>query len=339
MLNVNAELEGSSLEVLAACLSLSMATQTPFRMDNVLSKATPSGLCRPALALIRAAAMICNAELEGNEIGSRRLIFRPKTVLAGSYEFQLPLAQGLSQVLLCLLPALMKLEESSSLALQGATHDPGSPSTDFLSRVFIPVLEQVGPSLRVKVERPGFFPAGGGKVTAEIKPSASTSSWEIFDGGRLLKNSATILLAHESKKLAQRQLEQVQSKLSWKASDCRIEVAKHAIGPGSVLCLEMIKENVSALFCGYAGAHDTPHQAGQDVIERFRRFAAQRVPVSPMLAQTLLVPLALSQGGEFRTTPLSKGSTDCIRIIQRFLEVRIDVEHSSRADAIVRIQT
>ena len=315
-----------------------MAAQTPFRVENYAFGTSSRGLGRKELSLITAAAAICGGKIEGAELGARTFSFRPETVHAGHYDFSLGMAASVSEVLLCLLPALMRAGTGSTVLLQGGTHVPGAPSYDFLERVFIPILEQIGPRLRVSLERPGFYPAGGGRVRAEIEPAETTASWEIFDGGRTLKNSARVLLAHGSKKMAQRQLEQVQKKLSWKDEECHLEFIRHSTGPGNVMMLETVKENINALFCGYAGAHDSPQSATLKSIEAFRRFVAQRVPVSPMLAETIILPLALMRGGEFRTTPLSAHAKQQIPVIERFLGVTISVEHSSRADATVRIQ-
>jgi len=338
MLIIDGQSEQAGRSLLGTCLGLSMATQTPFRMENISTGSRGVGLSRRELSLILAANQVCGGDLDGAVMGSQTLSFRPGQVQAGHYDISIGMAGSVTEVLLCLLPALMQADGGSSLLLQGGTHIPGSPSFDFLQRVFIPVLEQMGPRLRLSLERPGFYPAGGGKISAEIEPAETSASWEIYDAGRSLKNSATVLMAHGSKKIAQRQLEQVQKKLSWKESECHIELVRHSLGPGNVMILETVKENINALFCGYAGAHDSPQSATIKAIESFRRFVAQRVPVSPMLAETVLLPLALTKGGEFRTTPLSLHSQQQIPLIQRFLDVNISVEHSSRADATVRVQ-
>jgi len=228
--------------------------------------------------------------------------------------------------------------DPSCVDITGGTHVAGAPCLDFWQRVFIPVLEQLGPSLRLGLHRPGFYPSGGGEIQARIQPASNWASWEMSDSGRALKNSAVVLLAHGSKKTAERQLDQVQKKLRWSEQECRIEFAKDAQGPGNVVMLETIKENISALFCGYSGAYDTPQNAVLSAIDSLRRFVAQRVPVCPMLADEIILPLSLAKGGEFRTTPLSGRALREIELIRRFLDIDISLRHSSRSDTTVCIQ-
>jgi len=52
--------------------------------------------------------------------------------------------------------------------LRGGTHNPMAPPFDFLERVFLPVLRRMGADVQLGLERHGFFPAGGGQVSASI---------------------------------------------------------------------------------------------------------------------------------------------------------------------------
>jgi len=338
MLIIDGEQAGFDGDALGKCLGLSMVTQTPFRLENFQSQGRSRGFRRRDISLVCAAAEVCDAELTGLSLGSDALSFRPRPVQCGVYKFSLGAAQSTGSLLLSLLPALMLGDDVSKLELEGGTHVSDGPAFHYLDRVFIPVLEQIGPRLRLELERPGFYPAGGGKLVAEITPAPELSSWEVYDSGRSLKKKATVLLAHGSKSAAERQLERVRKKLSWAESECHIEVVKDAVGPGHVLMLETIRENINALFCGYGAPNRKSEAGASDAVDALRRYVAQRVPVDPLLAELLILPLALAQGGEFRTMELTEATKVTIQVAQRFLDVDVRVEHTSRADATVSVR-
>jgi RNA 3'-terminal phosphate cyclase (ATP) len=64
-------------------------------------------------------------------------------------------------------------------------------------------------------------------------------------------------------------------------------------------------------------------------------------PVGPYLADQLLLPLAIAahhgQPSQFRTVALTRHSTTHIDILQRFLQVSIEVEASEENNVLVRL--
>ena len=55
--------------------------------------------------------------------------------------------------------------------LEGGTHNPAAPPFDFLERAYLPLVRRMGPQVEVTLERPGFFPAGGGKFRVSVRPA------------------------------------------------------------------------------------------------------------------------------------------------------------------------
>ena len=58
----------------------------------------------------------------------------------------------------------------SRIIIEGGTHNTAAPPFDFLARAFLPLVERMGPKVRLQFERYGFYPAGGGRFCAEIEP-------------------------------------------------------------------------------------------------------------------------------------------------------------------------
>src|SRR5262245_55827517 len=155
-------------QVLRAALSLSLVSGKPFRIRNIRAGREKPGLLRQHLAAVRAAAVVGVATVGGDAMGSTSLEFIPTAVTPGPHVFKVGTAGSTMLVLQAVLPALMVAGGSSRLELEGGTHNPFSPPYDFFERALAPLLERMGPRLAPAIERSGFYPAGGGRITLEV---------------------------------------------------------------------------------------------------------------------------------------------------------------------------
>ncbi|MBM4137811.1 MAG: RNA 3'-phosphate cyclase, partial [Nitrospira sp.] len=168
------EIDGSYGEgggqILRTSLSLSCLLQKPIRIFNIRRGRKKPGLMPQHLTCVRAATLISNAEVKGDSEGSTELIFRPEEVKSGDYYFDIGTAGSTSLLLQSLLPPLIFSEGKSTIILKGGTHVPFSPPFQYLSDVFVPMLDKLGIKLSLRIESYGFYPKGGGKITVEIHP-------------------------------------------------------------------------------------------------------------------------------------------------------------------------
>src|SRR6202140_4872670 len=146
-------------QILRTALGLSMVTGQPFRIENIRAGRDKPGLLRQHLTAVNAAAEICGANVEGAAISSRELSFSPGNVKSGEYTFSIGSAGSTTLVLQTVLPALLAADGPSSLTLEGGTHNPHAPPIDFLEKAFVPLVNRMGPTVHVALERAGFYPA------------------------------------------------------------------------------------------------------------------------------------------------------------------------------------
>ena len=64
-------------QIIRTSLSLSALLGVPFRIENIRKNRPKPGLRAQHLAAVRAVKRISNARVEGDEIGSARLLFEP----------------------------------------------------------------------------------------------------------------------------------------------------------------------------------------------------------------------------------------------------------------------
>src|ERR1051325_11860360 len=157
-------------QILRTSLALSLVTGQSFRMKRIRAKRQKPGLLRQHLTAVEAAKTVGCAEVGGAEMNSQTLEFRPGPVTPGTYRFAVGTAGSATLVLQTVLPSLLTASGTSSLTLEGGTHNPLAPPFDFLARSFMPLIRRMGPGVELELRRPGFYPAGGGRFHARIEP-------------------------------------------------------------------------------------------------------------------------------------------------------------------------
>ena len=102
-----------------------------------------------------------------------------------------------------------------------------------------------------------------------------------------------------------------------------------SIGPGNALLLEIGTAEITGVFTGYGDRGRTAEEVAREAIAAAKRWLAAEVPVDEHLADQLLLPMALTCGGSFRTTEPSSHTRTNIEIIQRFLPLTFRVEREN----------
>ena len=183
------EIDGSFGEgggqILRTSLALSLLTGRPFRIKNIRAGRQKPGLSRQHLVAVRAASEISQAKVDGASIGSVELSFAPVEILPGEYHFTVGTAGSATLVLQTVLPVLLLASGPSWLTLEGGTHNPYAPSFDFLQKVFLPIINLMGPTVEAWLLRHGFYPMGGGRFEVTIQPVKELSRINLLERGKI----------------------------------------------------------------------------------------------------------------------------------------------------------
>jgi len=325
-------------QILRTSLTLSLVTGQPFRMENIRAGRAKPGLLRQHLTAVRAAAEVGGGKVEGDSPGSRQLVFEPGPVRPGSYRFAVGTAGSTTLVLQTVLPALITAREPSELTLEGGTHNPFAPPFDFLAGAFLPILARMGPRAEAVLERPGFYPAGGGKFTIRIEPSEALAAIDLTTRGEVRARRCRARVANLPRHIAERELRVVARHLGWGDDELGVEEAPDSPGPGNILILVVESENVTEVFTGFGEPGKSAERVAEEAAEETRRYLAAGVPVGRHLADQLLLPMAMAGGGRFLTQPLTLHSRTNIEVIRRFLPVEVTVDERPGGNVLVEVR-
>ncbi|UCF69653.1 MAG: RNA 3'-terminal phosphate cyclase [Acidobacteriota bacterium] len=322
-------------QVLRTSLTLSLSTGQPLRIVRIRARRRRPGLMRQHLTAVRAAAAISRAQLEGAALGATELTFEPGQVQPGEYAFDVGSAGSACLVLQTILLPLLTAGGRSRLRLEGGTHNPLAPPFDFIDKAYLPPLRRMGARVEAVLERPGFFPAGGGRIAVRIEPTARLEPIELVEAGPILGCTARAVVANLPRHIAERELSLVREQLGWPAAACRIETAS-ALGAGNMLALEIAREALTEVVCAFGRRGVPAERVAAEAVAEVRRYLDANAPVGPHLADQLLLPLALAGGGAFRTCEWTDHARTNAEVIRRFLPFDLRRE-SAEKSVLVRL--
>ena len=129
------QLDGSEGEgggqILRTALTLSAITGKSFEMVQIRAGRQEPGLKPQHLADVRATAAICGAAVEGDERGSRHLLFRPgPAIRGGAHLFEIGTAGSTALLLQTVALPLCLAADPSEVRVRGGTHVPRDTKYD-----------------------------------------------------------------------------------------------------------------------------------------------------------------------------------------------------------------
>lgn len=310
-------------QILRSSLALSLVTGRPVKIEKIRAGRRKPGLLHQHLTAVRAAQAVGRAEVEGAALGSGSLLFRPAGIVAGDYTFDVGTAGSTTLVLQTVLPALLTAAAPTRLRLEGGTHNPLAPPYEFLERAYLPLLERMGARIAACLERPGYFPAGGGAIAVRVEPAPRLRRLEILERGAVRACRATAIVARLPRAIGRRELDVVERELGWAGADLRVQAEPLSRGPGNVLLLEIESEALTEVFASFGERGKPAEAVALEAAREARRYLDAGVPVGVHLADQLLLPLALAGGGTFRTLRPSSHFETNAAVIGRFLETPI----------------
>lgn len=167
------EIDGSEGggQFLRSALSLSALTGQPFRIEDIRGGRPKPGLRPQHLTAVELLADICDADVAEPAVGTDSLTFDPAAVRPGTYEADIGTAGSITLLFDTVLPLAVATSGPLVVTARGGTDVKWSPSMAHYRRVKLALLRRFGLQALVEVDRPGFYPAGGGEATLRMGPT------------------------------------------------------------------------------------------------------------------------------------------------------------------------
>ncbi len=324
-------------QVLRTSLSLSIMTGRPLRIVNIRARRPKPGLARQHVSCVRAAREICAGTASGDELGSSQVEFHPGPVTPSHLRVAMPTGGSTTLVLQTVLWPLLMAAGPSTIDLHGGTHNPMAPPFEFIELSLLPILEQMGATIRVECLRHGFSVAGGGHLRVHIMGGASLHPVQLHARGNLEDTYARAVHAHLPARVGSLELHTLRRTLGLGHVHIRA-CAVESDGPGNVVLVVARHDHGHVVISSVGQRSVRAERVASSAATAYREFASCEVPVCEHLADQLLIPLALAGGGSFRTTRPTLHTTTNAALIERWLPVRFAIEQESERVWSVRVE-
>jgi RNA 3'-terminal phosphate cyclase (ATP) len=138
--------------------------------------------------------------------------------------------------------------------------------------------------------------------------------------------------------IGQRELATLEQRLGWPADCLHTRTITRSASPGNVVLIELASEHLTELF-SCVGERGVPaEQVASRVAAEVSAYLQAQVPVGEHLADQLLLPLALGNGGVFRTLEPSLHTRTQVEVIRSFLpQVAITLTQDSDRSYLVEV--
>ncbi|MFQ5935806.1 MAG: RNA 3'-terminal phosphate cyclase [Acidiferrobacterales bacterium] len=339
------EVEGTHGEgggqILRTSLAMSVLTGKVLRIRNIRARRAKPGLMAQHLRAVEAAAAISGARVDGAKLRSSELTFEPGVITGGEYQFDVSTAGAVTLVLQTIAVPLAFARLRSRVTIIGGTHVPWSPSYGYLERHWAYYLRQSGFSLNTALERAGFYPKGGGQISAEVEPVTRLLPLSLAERGRLRKIRGCSSVACLDMSIAERQRRQALRRLRGHCQDIEIEIRQlAAYSPGTALLLLAEFEHAQCCYTALGARGKPAERVADEAVDALERFVATKAAIDEHLADQLLLPLSVVAGTSELSTPcVTHHLTTNADVIRSFLPVEIAIQGATGSPGLVRIHS
>ncbi len=157
-------------QIVRSAVTLSCITKTPIQIENIRTNRRVPGLRPQHLTAIKLLSKICNADVQGLDVGSKTIKFLPKNVQSKILTENIGTAGSISLILQVLIPAVSICKKSLELTIVGGTDVPWSPTSNYTKYVLGEAYSRMGIDFSMEITKRGYYPKGGGQVKLKVNP-------------------------------------------------------------------------------------------------------------------------------------------------------------------------
>lgn len=321
-------------QLLRTSVALAAITGRPVHLRNIRARRANPGLAPQHLAAVKAVASLCGAEVDGLELYSREIWFRPGPLRGGQFDFPVGTAGSITLVLQAVLPVAVMCPERTSMHIAGGTDVRASPPLDYFRHVLLPLMSGMGVRAKIDVLRRGYYPRGGGEVIVEAEPSSSLQPLvldtpETLAGIQVFAHVAN-LPNHISQRMANSALTEL-APFYTLGVEFELLGRNRAIGPGGAVVLvgQTAHTRLGASAVAQRGmrAEELGAAAGQFL----RQEIVSGATLDVHAADQVLIYLALAdRASRFLTRSFSSHGITTTWLLEQFLPVRFQVRQTGQ---------
>ncbi len=341
------EIDGSFGEgggaLLRVSTALSALTGNAFTISNIRSRRSKPGLMPQHLNTALALAKLSNADVTGLELGSTQMTFTPGQLSGGKLEVDVKTAGSITLILQALMIPSLFADRMVEINIKGGTDVRWAPPVDYLKHVTLPVLHSMGPAVHLEVMQRGYYPRGGGLVSALIEPVEKLKPLNLHD----LEVDVIKGISHATKlppHVAIRQAQSAEKKLKSAGYEVEIEIQSdndNALGPGSGLVLWSEVKNKSVPRVGASSLGEPGKRAeivGSQAAEEILSYLSKGAAIDKYMGDQIIPYMALTGSALVRISELTQHTLTNIYVAEKFTDKKFQVDGSLGKVTTIKVE-
>lgn len=340
MICVDGAQKSGSGTIVRFAVGLATLLGEELHLTNIRAKREKPGLRPQHLKAIQALQQICQGSLDGGEIGSKQIRFKPGgEVRSGCYEWDIGTAGSTTLLAVTLLPVACFSTGAMSFKISGGLFQDFAPSAYHVQYVLFPMLKNMGITARLSIIRPGYVPRGGGIIEVEVEPVVGKiKPISLLSQGDVTKMEGIALSSHlKERRVSERMAGKCNEVLKSSGYNAQIEIIHDALALQRGAALALYAKTSSGCIIG-ADRAGKPKRTSEDiarhVAESLVEDLAAGATVDRYLADQLIFYAALADGvSQYRIPRLTEHVETNLWLIESILGAKTGVNKN-----LVRIQ-
>ncbi|XP_019711383.1 RNA 3'-terminal phosphate cyclase [Hippocampus comes] len=331
------ELDGSFMEgggqILRVAAALSCIGGSSVTITKVRAGRSTPGLRPQHLSGLQLVSDMCAGVLQGGAIGSTDVSLTPGKIRAGNYTADTHTAGSVCLLLQVALPCALYGDAPSILCLRGGTNADMAPQIDYTLQVFKPIVEKFGVLFDCDIQMRGFYPKGGGEVTATVPAVKELRAVTLLERGAIAKIHgrayvAAVLPFKLAKDMAAAAVRAIRREVKELHVNIQAVQEKEAACGNASGIIIVAESSTGCLFAGSAlgkkGAH--ADRTGTEAAEMLLRNLRHGGCVDEFLQDQLIVFMALAKGtSRIRTGAVTCHTQTAIHVAQRMTRAKFTI--------------
>ncbi|MDH5696838.1 MAG: RNA 3'-terminal phosphate cyclase [Dehalococcoidia bacterium] len=340
MLHIDGAQKSGSGTIVRFAVGLATLLGEQLHLTNIRAKREKPGLRPQHLKALQALQQICHGSLDGAEIGSGEIWFKPGGGVKGGYhEWDIGTAGSTTLLVMTLLPAACFSTAAVSFKLSGGLFQDFAPSAYHMQYVLFPVLRSMGITAELNIIRPGYVPRGGGVIEVTVAPvKEKIKPITLPSQGDITGIQGIALSSHlKERKVSERMVAKCSDVLKSSGYRANIKIVHDTSALQRGAALAVYAETSSGCIIGADRAGEprrTSEDIGRQVATSLIEDLSTGATVDRYLADQLIFYAALADGvSQYRIPRLTEHVETNLWLVETILGARTEVDEN-----LVKIQ-
>ena len=332
MIEIDGSTHSGSGTVLRYAVALATIKGEPLHIVRIRAKRPKPGLRPQHLAAVRACATLSGGSIEGGEVGSEEIVYRPgRHLTGGRFHFDIGTAGSATMAAFTLIPPALACADDSRFTITGGLFQDFAPTFFHMEKVLLPMIRRMGAEVSLEMLRPGYVPKGQGILTLLVRPCSGLHSFRLTEQGKVRSVQGIAFSSHlHDQHVSARMADRLTERLQRATFGCRMDVREDtsAVQRGAALLAWAETDSGCLLGSDQAGklgrrSEDMADFVARSLIEDLKTGAC----TDRHLADQLILFAALAQGTTEYSVP---AITDHVRanlwLVGEILGVRTSIQ-------------